>query len=142
MTLIRAPPHRWGGGSPTHLNARIAKYRSTSLSRTVLRPTTPGQSSRSTGGFLTPRSTATEIGKKGLLKHFPAAEGAELAVMKAGAVIDLRGKILLAVEAALLHWPDSMETFLPEQGSLFSNDAFIQHLCLSKRFDTDLAARC
>ncbi len=82
----------------------------------------------------------TEIGKKGLLKHFPALDGASWEVMKTGATIDLGGKTLVAVETPLLHWPDSMETFHPESGILFSNDAFGQHLCSSKRFDTDLPA--
>ena len=37
----------------------------------------------------------------------------------------------------MLHWPDSMFTFLVEDGILFSNDAFGQHMCRSKRFDED-----
>ncbi|MBT9169019.1 MAG: Nitric oxide reductase [Syntrophomonadaceae bacterium] len=41
----------------------------------------------------------------------------------------------------MLHWPDSMFTYLPEEKLLLPNDAFGQHLAVSTRFDddTDLA---
>ena len=42
------------------------------------------------------------------------------------------------LEAFLLHWPDSMFTFLREDGILFSNDAFGQHLCFAQRDDVDV----
>jgi len=80
----------------------------------------------------------TEIGKKGLLKHYPALAAAEFVIAKTGTVIDLGERTLTCVETPLLHWPDSMETFLPELGILFSNDAFSQHLCCAKRFDKDI----
>ena len=37
-----------------------------------------------------------------------------------------------------LHWPDSMFTLLVEDGILFPNDAFGQHLCFTKRFDHEV----
>ena len=80
----------------------------------------------------------TEVGKKGLLKHYPALETASFVVIKTGMSLDLGGKTLKFVETPLLHWPDSMETFLPELGILFSNDAFSQHLCNAQRFDRDI----
>lgn len=39
----------------------------------------------------------------------------------------------------MLHWPDSMFTFLAQDGILFSNDAFGQHICASERYDTDIS---
>ncbi len=42
------------------------------------------------------------------------------------------------LEAPLLHWPDSMFTLLADEGILFSNDAFGQHLCLTSRLDSDI----
>jgi coenzyme F420H2 oxidase len=80
----------------------------------------------------------TEVGKKGLLKHYPALKDAPFIIAKTGMTIDIGGKILEFVETPLLHWPDSMETFLPGQGILFSNDAFSQHLCYAQRFDRDI----
>ncbi len=80
----------------------------------------------------------TEIGKKGLLKHYPKLEGAEFILMKTGMTLDLGGKTLEMVETPLLHWPDSMVTLLVENGLLFSNDAFSQHLCYTQRFDKEI----
>ena len=44
----------------------------------------------------------------------------------------------------MLHWPDSMVTYCPEEKILFSNDAFGQHLASGTRYDddTDLAIVC
>ena len=38
----------------------------------------------------------------------------------------------------MLHWPDSMFSFLKEDGILFSSDAFGQHLASSERFDDEV----
>ena len=42
------------------------------------------------------------------------------------------------LEATMLHWPDSMETFLKEDRILFSNDGFGQHIATSKRYDFEI----
>ena len=39
----------------------------------------------------------------------------------------------------MLHWPDNMVAYCPEEKILFSNDAFGQHLATSERFDDELA---
>jgi len=88
--------------------------------------------------FLSAPIYCTEVGKKGLVKHYPALENAPFVIAKTGTSLDLGGKTLHFVETPLLHWPDSMETFLPELGLLFSNDAFSQHLCSAQRFDKDI----
>lgn len=80
----------------------------------------------------------TEIAEKGLLRHFPALEGATFHHIKTGETLDLGGKTLAFVQAPLLHWPDSMFTLYAESGILFPNDAFGQHLCCAKRLDTDI----
>jgi coenzyme F420H2 oxidase len=82
----------------------------------------------------------TEIGKKGLLKHYPHLAGAEFVVSKTGTTVDLGGRTLETVETPLLHWPDSMQTLLAPDGILFSNDAFSQHLCYAQRYDRDVPA--
>lgn len=38
----------------------------------------------------------------------------------------------------MVHWPDSMETFLTEEKILFSNDGFGQHICTGETFDDEL----
>lgn len=60
--------------------------------------------------------------------------------VKTGDEIDLGGKTLSFFEAPMLHWPDSMFTLLLENGILFSNDAFGQHICLSQRYAEEVDA--
>ena len=80
----------------------------------------------------------SEIAVKGLLRHYPKLEGADFNVVGTGDSLDLGGKTLAFLDAFLLHWPDSMFTLLAEDGILFPNDAFGQHLCYAKRLDTDI----
>ncbi|KZX15906.1 nitric oxide reductase [Methanobrevibacter cuticularis] len=79
-----------------------------------------------------------EIAVKGLLKHYPSLEGSDFRTVGTGDALDLGGKTLAFLDAFLLHWPDSMFTLLAEDGILFPNDAFGQHLCFSKRFDHEI----
>ena len=80
----------------------------------------------------------SEIAEKGLLRHYPKLEGADFNIVGTGDSLDLGGKTLAFLDAFLLHWPDSMFTLLAEDGILFPNDAFGQHLCYAKRLDTDI----
>lgn len=57
--------------------------------------------------------------------------------VKAGDEISLGKRTLKFVPTPLLHWPDSMVTYCPEEKILFSNDAFGQHLAASQRFDDE-----
>ncbi|MDD2443892.1 MAG: anaerobic nitric oxide reductase flavorubredoxin [Desulfotomaculaceae bacterium] len=57
-------------------------------------------------------------------------------VVKTGDKIDVgNGKALVFVEMPMLHWPDSMATYLTGDNILFSNDAFGQHLATEKLFN-------
>lgn len=57
-------------------------------------------------------------------------------VVKTGDKIDIgNGKELIFVEMKMLHWPDSMATYLTGDNILFSNDAFGQHLATEKLFN-------
>lgn len=57
-------------------------------------------------------------------------------VVKTGDKIDIgNGKELVFLEMTMLHWPDSMATFLTKDNILFSNDAFGQHLATEKLFN-------
>jgi anaerobic nitric oxide reductase flavorubredoxin len=48
-------------------------------------------------------------------------------VVKTGDKLSLGSKELIFIEAPMLHWPDSMFTYLTGDEVLFSNDAFGQH---------------
>jgi len=45
---------------------------------------------------------------------------------------------LVFVEMRMIHWPDSMLTYVDGDGTLFSNDAFGQHLCASGYFNDEV----
>jgi len=80
----------------------------------------------------------SKSGEPGLRNHLPYLADFDMNIVGTGDSIDLGGKTLSFVNAAMLHWPDSMFTMLMEDGILFSNDAFGQHICLSERLDTDV----
>jgi len=75
----------------------------------------------------------------GLKNHYPVLDGFEMNAVKTGETVDLGGKTFTFLEAPMLHWPDSMFTFLGEDGILFSNDAFGQHICSSYRYDHEIS---
>ncbi|KZX17554.1 FprA family A-type flavoprotein [Methanobrevibacter filiformis] len=73
----------------------------------------------------------------GLKNYFPNLENFTFNIVKTGDTLDLGGKNFTFISAPMLHWPDSMFSLLHENGILFSNDAFGQHLCLSERFSDE-----
>jgi len=57
-------------------------------------------------------------------------------VVKTGDKLDIgNGKELVFVEMAMLHWPDSMATYMTKDNILFSNDAFGQHYASEELFN-------
>lgn len=57
--------------------------------------------------------------------------------IKAGDTLSIGHRTLSFVPTPMLHWPDSMVTYCPEEKVLFSNDAFGQHLASGQRFDDE-----
>ena len=57
--------------------------------------------------------------------------------VKTGEKLSLGNRTLSFVATPMLHWPDSMVTYCPEEKILFSNDAFGQHLAANRRFDDE-----
>lgn len=58
--------------------------------------------------------------------------------VKEGSEISLGKRKLRFFPIPMLHWPDSMATYLVEEGILFPNDAFGQHIATSQRFDDEV----
>jgi len=75
-------------------------------------------------------------GQKGLEKHFD--QKFNFKVVNSGDSINIGKRNLQFVLTPMLHWPDSMVTYLPEDKLLLSNDAFGQHLASPERFDDQL----
>ena len=75
---------------------------------------------------------ASTMGVEALRSHF----GGDLAVrpVKDGDVLDLGDASLSFIETRMLHWPDSMFSYLPLEELLFSQDAFGMHLASREMF--------
>lgn len=79
----------------------------------------------------------TQKAMDGLKNHY-SIENANFNVVKTGDQLSIGDKTFAFLESPMLHWPDSMFTLLVEDGILFSNDAFGQHLCLTRRMDNEI----
>ena len=77
------------------------------------------------------------MGKKAIVDHFHKTEW-PFEVVKSGDEVSLGKRTVQFIETRMLHWPDSMFSFLKEDGILFSSDAFGQHLASSERFDDEV----
>lgn len=72
-------------------------------------------------------------GKDAIFEHY--GSGYKIRTVKTGDKISLGNRTLSFIEAPMLHWPDSMFTYIIKDEILFSNDAFGQHLASAFRFD-------
>ncbi len=70
--------------------------------------------------------------------HFDREIVVELKEVKTGDTLDLGGATLSFVETKMVHWPDSMVTYIPEEKALVSQDAFGMHLASCERFEDQL----
>ena len=80
---------------------------------------------------------ASAMGSKALAAHFHWEED-PIDVVKTGDSIDLGNMSIEFIETRMLHWPDSMVSYLPEEKILFSQDGFGMHLASTERFDDEL----
>ena len=62
----------------------------------------------------------------------------EIAPVADGSTLSLGNKTLTFMETKMLHWPDSMFSYLADEQLLFSQDAFGMHLASMERFDHQL----
>ncbi len=76
------------------------------------------------------------MGKAGLSRHFK--EEWPFVEVRTGDEVSTGRYTLAFLETPMLHWPDSMMTYLKEEQILFSSDGFGAHLASSERFDDHL----
>jgi flavorubredoxin len=69
-----------------------------------------------------------------LSRHFDTSDW-KLEVVSSGDALSLGSRSLQFIDTPMVHWPESMFTYLPEEKLLFSMDAFGQHYATSQRFD-------
>lgn len=69
-----------------------------------------------------------------LARHFDTSQWA-FHLVETGESLSLGGRSLQFINTPMVHWPESMFTYLPEHKLLFSMDAFGQHYASSLRFD-------
>lgn len=74
--------------------------------------------------------------KEGLYRHYYEDWGFQ--IVKTGDKIPLGNRTLTFVEAPMIHWPDSMFTYCPEEKLLLPNDAFGQHYASNERYDDEV----
>src|SRR6266568_1113000 len=84
---------------------------------------------------LAPRATIymTEKGKRGIDRFFDTSHW-NIKVVKSGDTLKIGRRTLQFIETPMLHWPDSMFTYVQEDQVLFTQDAFGQHIASAGRF--------
>ncbi len=76
-------------------------------------------------------------GKQALLEHYHR-EDWPYEVVETGQEISLGKRTVHFIETRMLHWPDSMFSYLKEDAVLISSDAFGQHWATSERFNDEI----
>ncbi|MFO7970392.1 MAG: FprA family A-type flavoprotein [Desulfobacterales bacterium] len=78
----------------------------------------------------------SKMGLKNLSRHFPQKWNYH-GIAK-GETLSLGKRTLTFLETRMLHWPDSMFTYVKEDKILFSSDAFGQHYAGHEKFDDQI----
>lgn len=77
------------------------------------------------------------MGKRAMEAHFDT-EGWPVEVVKTGDVINIGSRDVHFVETRMLHWPDSMVSYIPQDKLLICNDAFGQNIASTERFADEI----
>jgi len=75
-------------------------------------------------------------GLKGAQRHYYREW--DCRVVNSGDELNTGKYTLKFAHVPMVHWPDSMVTYIPQEELLFSNDAFGQHIASATRFDAGL----
>ena len=83
------------------------------------------------------RIVCSPAGKKALMDHYHR-EDWPIEVVETGQELSLGKRTLQFLETRMLHWPDSMMSYIEEDRLLISSDGFGQHWATSERFDDEV----
>ena len=89
-----------------------------------------------TGLLKNAKIVSTKEGKEELFKHH--GTDFEIDVVEDGDELSLGSKTLKFIKTPMLHWPDSMMTYVMEDKVIFTSDGFGQHYASSQRFDDEV----
>ncbi len=78
----------------------------------------------------------SKMGAKNLKSHLN--EDFNFQIVKTGDELKLGNRTFSFIETKMLHWPDSMFTYLADEAILFSSDAFGQHYAGDMFFDDEI----
>ncbi|HOO57443.1 MAG TPA: FprA family A-type flavoprotein [bacterium] len=80
---------------------------------------------------------ATAAGEKGLKKYY-GGDDWKFQVVKNGDSMSIGKRSLVFVPTPMVHWPDSLATYVPEEKLIFTMDAFGQHFATSSYYDDEV----
>ncbi|MFO7752004.1 MAG: flavodoxin domain-containing protein [Desulfobacteraceae bacterium] len=78
----------------------------------------------------------SKMGQKNLKSHFNRDYNYK--VVQSGDELNIGKRTFSFLETKMLHWPDSMFSFLKDEGILFSSDAFGQHIASGATYDDEI----
>ena len=78
----------------------------------------------------------SKMGAKNLARHFPQKWNYH--AVGTGQELSLGDRTLMFLETRMVHWPDSMFTYLKEDKILFASDGFGQHYAGHEKFDDQI----
>lgn len=82
------------------------------------------------------RIVTSSKGKAGLERHYKKSW--DYLIVKSGDDLNLGSRTIKFVQTPMVHWPDSMVSYIPEEKLLLPNDAFGQHIASVGRFDDEV----
>ncbi len=80
----------------------------------------------------------SQMALKSIAGHFDTSGWPPIQAVKTGDFISIGKRTIHFVEARMLHWPDSMLSYIPEDKLLITNDAFGQNIASTERFADEI----
>lgn len=82
----------------------------------------------------------SDLGLKSMAGYYGTKDWPVVAV-KTGDTLDIGHRTIIFQETRMLHWPDSMVSYVPKDRLLFSNDIFGQNIASTERFTDEFPDR-